>query len=61
MKKIINLILVLMIFALTARPIYQRGHYYLIKDYSTIGIIQNYDKNDENDRLKEKMLKGTVA
>ena len=56
MKKIINLILVLMIFALTACS-NTNGDYYLIKDYSTIGIIQNYDKNDENDRLKEKMLK----
>ena len=56
MKKIINLIIVLMIFVLTACS-NTNGNYYLIKDYSTIGIIQNYDKNDENDRLKEKMLK----
>lgn len=52
MKKIINLIIVLMIFVLTACS-NTNGNYYLIKDYSTIGIIQNYDKNDENDRLKE--------
>ena len=56
MKKIINLIIVLMIFVLTACSNIN-GNYYLIKDYSTIGIIQNYDKNDKTDRLKEKMLK----
>ena len=49
MKKIINLIIVLMIFVLTACSNIN-GNYYLIKDYSTIGIIQNYDKNDKNEK-----------
>lgn len=60
MKKIIILFLFVTILVLTSCA-KLNDNFYQIKDYEAVGIIKDYNKNDDIDLLKEKMLKKQLA